>query len=121
MAISNAIDFNLMIGIKRKEARLRYLKNYLTDKVKKFPNVKFSSSSKPEWSCAIAHMAVDGWTAGEVEAWLFEKKKIHCSPMQYRKLNGVRITPHVYTSLKDLDKLVAGVTEMAALPAPVKK
>jgi selenocysteine lyase/cysteine desulfurase len=121
MAISNAIDFNLMIGIKRKEARLHFLKNYWTDKVKNLPNVKFGSSFKPEWSCAIAHMSVDGWTAGEVEAWLFDKKKVHCSPMQYRKLNGVRITPHVYTSLKDLDKLVEGVKEISAMQPPLKK
>jgi selenocysteine lyase/cysteine desulfurase len=121
MAISNAIDFNVMIGIKRKEARLRYLKNYWTDKVKNLPNVKFSSSLKPEWSCAIALLSIEGWTAGEIYSWLFEKKKIHCSPMQYRKLNGVRITPHVYTSLKELDKLVEGVKEMAATQPAAKK
>ncbi|MFI5220613.1 MAG: aminotransferase class V-fold PLP-dependent enzyme [Bacteroidia bacterium] len=121
MAISSAIDFNLMIGIKRKEARLRFLKNYWTEKVKSLPNVKFSSSLKPEWSCAIALLSIDGWKSSEIESWLLDKKKIHCTTIEYRKLNGVRITPHVYTSLKDLDKLVQGVQEMSAMLPPARK
>ncbi len=121
MAIATAIDFQNHIGIKRKEARLRYLKNYWTEKVKHLSNVKFRSSAKDEWSCAIAHFSVDGWTAGEIEVWLMNNKKIHSTPITYRKLDGIRITPSVYTSLKDLDKLVEGVKEMAALPTPQKK
>ena len=89
--------------------------------MKHLSNVKFRSSAKDEWSCAIAHFSVDGWTAGEIEVWLMNNKKIHSTPITYRKLDGIRITPSVYTSLKDLDKLVEGVKEMAALPTPQKK
>ncbi|MEW6470406.1 MAG: aminotransferase class V-fold PLP-dependent enzyme, partial [Bacteroidota bacterium] len=41
MAIGNAIDFHNAIGSKRKEARLRYLKNYWVEKVKTLPGIKF--------------------------------------------------------------------------------
>ncbi len=115
MAIGTAIDFQNHIGIQRKQARLNYLRNYWTEKVLHLPNVKFKSSHKPQWACAIAHFAIDSWTATEIETWLLVNKKIHSTPITYRKLDGVRITPSVYTSLTELDKLVEGIKEMALL------
>jgi selenocysteine lyase/cysteine desulfurase len=41
--------------------------------------------------------------------------------MAYRKLDGLRIAPSIYTSIKDLDKLVDAIKELAALPPPEKK
>jgi selenocysteine lyase/cysteine desulfurase len=120
MAIANAVEFNLMIGIKRKEARLRYLRNYWCDKVKNIPNIKFATSSKPEYSCALVHVGIEGWKGSELEGKLFEKKKIHTVAIDYEKLNGIRVTPSVYTSLSDLDKLAAGLEEIAKMTPPTK-
>src|SRR5882672_2116677 len=39
LAINNAIDFYLKIGIERKEARLRFLQNYWTKQVRKLPHI----------------------------------------------------------------------------------
>ncbi len=115
MAIGTAIDFQNHMGIKRKQARLNFLRNYWTEKVKHLPNVKFLSSHSAQWACAIAHFAINGWTAAEIESWLFTNKKVHSTPITFRKLDGIRITPSVYTSLTDLDILVEGIKEMAAI------
>lgn len=114
MAIGNAIDFQLMIGNKRKEERLRYLKNYWCERVVKIPKVKFYTSLKDEYSCAIANFTVEGWSHGDIAAKLFEKRKLHTTSMEHEQVNGVRVTPHVYTSLADLDNLVDGIKEIAA-------
>lgn len=45
-AISNAIDFLDSIGLKRKEERLHFLKNYWMNKVKDEPKVKLHTSLK---------------------------------------------------------------------------
>ncbi|MEW6470289.1 MAG: aminotransferase, partial [Bacteroidota bacterium] len=66
-------------------------------------------------------IGIEGWEAADLEAKLFEKKKIHVVAIKYEKINGIRITPSVYTSLKDLDKLVEGIKELAAMEAPSKK
>ena len=39
LAIANAVDFYMKIGAERKEARLRYLQHYWTDKVRNLPHV----------------------------------------------------------------------------------
>jgi selenocysteine lyase/cysteine desulfurase len=120
MAIGNAIDFHLMIGAKRKEERLRYLKNYWCQKVIKIPKVRFYTSMKPEFSCAIASIWIEGWDSADVLNKLFEGKRIHVGHVNNENVHGVRITPHVYTSLYDLDRLVEALTEIAAMEPPKK-
>lgn len=121
MAIGAAIDFHNMIGAARKEARLRYLKDYWTSKVEKIPQLKFASSLKPKYSCAIANVGCEGWQAQQIEAKLFEKYKIHTVSIIHEKVNGIRVTPNVYTQTQDLDFLVKGLSEIAASePPPVK-
>ncbi|MCW5909077.1 MAG: aminotransferase class V-fold PLP-dependent enzyme [Chitinophagales bacterium] len=106
MAIGNAIDFQLLIGNERKEARLRYLKNYWCEKVKHLPKVKLYTSLQPAYSCAIATIGIDGIKGGELSNALFEKAKIHTTGIEHEAVNGARITPHVYTTTEDLDKLI---------------
>ena len=120
MAIGTAIDFHNAIGGKRKEARLRFLKDYWTEKVYKLPKVKFASSLKPNFSCAIANIGIEGWEAQQIEAKLFEKYKIHTVSIVHKNVNGIRVTPNVYTSLQDLDLLVRGIEDICKMETPAK-
>lgn len=113
MAISYAIDFHLMIGSKRKEARLQYLKNYWASKAAKIKGVKLNTSLKPQFSCAISNFSIEGWKPEEIDAHLMDKHKIHTVAINWENIHGVRVTPHVYTSTADLDKLVEAIEEMA--------
>lgn len=121
MAIGNAIDFHYLIGSKRKEERLRFLKNYWCERVVKNSKIKMYTSLKPEFSCAIATFNIEGWDAGDLAGELFDKWKIHTTTSIHEGVNGVRVTPHVYTSLRDLDKLVECIMELAIKDPPAKK
>jgi len=115
MAISTAIDFHYTIGGKRKEDRLRFLKNYWAEKAEKIPGVKLGTSLKPEYSCALAIFSIDGITVSDVENKLLSKYKIHTSPINWElgNIHGVRVTPNVYTSTRELDILVHAIEEIA--------
>jgi selenocysteine lyase/cysteine desulfurase len=113
MAVGNAIDFQLLIGNERKEARLRYLKNYWCGKVEKLKGVKLYTSLKDDFSCAIATIGISGVKGADVSAELFDKFKIHTTSIDHEGVDGVRITPHVYTSLNDLDRLVSAIQSIA--------
>jgi len=121
MAIGNAIDFHYLIGSKRKEERLRFLKNYWCEKLAGNPKIKFYTSLKPEFSCAIATFNIEGWDAGDLSGQLFEKWKIHTTTSVHEGVNGVRVSPNVYTNLSDLDRLVDCINELVAKEPPVKK
>jgi len=114
-AIGQALNFQLAIGNARKEARLRFLKDYWAKEAIKMPKIKMNTSLKPEFSGALAHFSVEGLEAGKMEGELFTKFKIHTSPTKWEKLDGVRVTPHVYTSLRDLDRLLEGVNYLTKL------
>jgi selenocysteine lyase/cysteine desulfurase len=114
-AIGQALNFQLAIGNARKEARLRFLKDYWAKEASKMPKIKMNTSLKPEFSGALAHFSVEGLDAGKMEGELFAKFKIHTSPTKWEKLDGVRVTPHVYTSLRDLDRLLEGVNHLTKL------
>jgi selenocysteine lyase/cysteine desulfurase len=112
--IGEAINFHEGIGAARKEQRIRYLKNYWASKVQQIPKVKLHTSLKPEYSCAICGVSIDGMTPGELDAALFNQYKIHTVGIVWENISCVRITPHVYTSLHDLDKLVKAIGEIAS-------
>lgn len=112
MAIGTAVDFHNGIGSKRKEERLRYLKDYWVNQVKNMPKVSFVQPQTPHMSCAIATIAIEGKKPGEVSGELMTKYKIHTVGIEWDYIKVVRITPHVYTSLKDLDRLVVAIKEI---------
>jgi len=112
-AINSAIDFHLAIGADKKEARLNYLKNYWVDQVKEIPKVKFYSSQQPENTCALFNFGIEGMDAGPVHNAIFRTHKVHTSPIKWEKVNGPRVTPHVYTNLYELDRLVESIDSAA--------
>jgi len=112
--IGEAINFHEGIGSKRKEERIRYLKNYWASKVQQIPKVKLHTSLDPKYSCAICGVSIDGMTPVELDDALFNDYKIHTVGIVYENISLVRVTPHVYTRLDDLDKLVTAIGEIAA-------
>lgn len=108
-AIGKAIEFHEMIGSERKEKRLHYLKNYWMEKVKDIPKVKINTSLNPKWGCAIGNVLVEGKKPGELDAFLLDKYKIHTVAIDWENIHGIRVTPNVYTTIKQLDLLVEGI------------
>jgi len=102
-----------MIGPARKEQRLFYLKNYWMTAVKDIPKVKLHTSLKPGYGCAIGVVSIDGKTPLELDNYLFNEYKIHTTNVNWENIHGVRITPNVYTTTKDLDKLITAIGEFA--------
>ena len=111
--IGEAVNFHNAIGSKRKEERIRFLKNYWAEKVKDVPRVKLHTSLKSKYSCAICGVSIDGMDPVEFDAQLFNRYKIHTVGIKWENVSCVRVTPHVYTRLDDLDKLVNAITEVA--------
>ena len=112
-AIGKAIEFHEMIGSERKEKRLHYLKNYWMEKVKNVPKVKINTPLHPKWGCAIGNVGVEGKKPAELDSFLMDKYKIHVVGIEWENIHGIRVTPNVYTTIKNLDLLVEGITAFA--------
>jgi selenocysteine lyase/cysteine desulfurase len=113
-AIGQAIDFHNAIGSKRKQERLQFLKAYWCEKVIKHPRIKLNVSTKPQFSCALANFSIEGIEPENVVSKLFNEHQIHTVSVKWENISGIRVTPHIYTTTKDLDRFVEAVLKIAA-------
>jgi selenocysteine lyase/cysteine desulfurase len=113
-AIGQAIDFHNAIGARRKQERLHYLKSYWCNAVTKNPRVKLHISLKPEYSCALGTFSIDGLDVADVANKLMAEYQIHTVSIKWENVNAVRVTPHVYTTTRDLDRFIDAVGKIAA-------
>ncbi|MBL7798388.1 MAG: aminotransferase class V-fold PLP-dependent enzyme [Saprospiraceae bacterium] len=116
MAVGYSLDLHNLIGTARKQKRLHYLKNYWMERVRDVPGIRFYTSMHPKWGCAIGVFGLDEKKGGDISGALYEQWKIHTVGIVWEKLDGVRVTPSVYTTESDLDKLVMGIRSIASKP-----
>jgi selenocysteine lyase/cysteine desulfurase len=116
LAIEAAIAFHEGIGIARKEARLRYLQQYWTSRVRALPNVVMYTPADPVRTCAIANVGIKGVKPDDLARTLLERHRIWTNAVDNDAagVHGVRVTPNVFTLPKELDTLVKAVSEIAA-------
>ena len=112
LTIADALDFYNIIGAERKEARLRYIQNYWTSKVRDLPHVILNTPADPARSCAIANVGIRGMEPSELADALFSKHKIYTVAINGAGVHGCRITPNVYTTTGELDVLVDALTQL---------
>lgn len=113
LAIADAIDFYNLIGADKKEARLRFLKDYWTSRVKDNPKIKINTPLDPIRSCGIANVGIEGMTPATLGKRLIEEHKVYTVPIDYANVQGCRITPNVYTTTTELDQFVKALHTLA--------
>jgi selenocysteine lyase/cysteine desulfurase len=108
-AISQALVFSENIGIDRKAARLRYLRDRWAQRLGEHPKVKILHSPDPTMSCGIGFVAFKGIDPGRVHDALFSKYNIVTARVAHEEYDGLRITPHIYTTLREVDLFAEAV------------
>ncbi|MES2949543.1 MAG: aminotransferase class V-fold PLP-dependent enzyme [Pseudomonadota bacterium] len=115
--IVDALEFHQHIGSHNKEARLRYLSQYWQNQVRGLPYVEILTPRDPARSCAIAAFRIDGMPSQQVAQRLMAEHKLFTVMREIDGRDGVRVTPHLFTRLQDLDLLVAAIRQISALGA----
>ena len=117
LAIGEALAFHHGIGGKRKEERMRYLRNYWAKAVDKLPGVKILTSYDPEQSCGIGTFTVENMDLSKLVQVLFKKHKIYIITvgipsfdLEGENIAGIRVTPSIYTTLRELDVFIEAVS-----------
>ncbi len=106
LAIADALTLNEGIGIKRKEARLRYLRDYWVNKIKGNSRVKFHTSHKPRFYCGITTVQIEGIEPGALTQFLWKNYRIIVTPIKHPEFEGIRVSPNLFTTLQELDRFV---------------
>jgi selenocysteine lyase/cysteine desulfurase len=110
LATAEALTFHQAIGGARKEARLRYLRDSWANRLLAFSDrVTLHTSLRPEFSCGIANVSIDGLDQLALSDWLWEKKQILTTAIEHDEFTGLRITPSVYTTREELDRFCEAI------------
>lgn len=113
-AITEALTFHDTLEPERKAARLRYLKNRWTEKVRGLPGVRILHSDRPEESCGIGAMSIDGVDANDLTRHLEERYRIHVRPRFVAgEFSCIRVTPNVFTTLEEIDFFSEAIERVA--------
>jgi selenocysteine lyase/cysteine desulfurase len=103
-AISEALLFNESLGIDRKAARLRYLRDRWANRLAQNPKCRILHSTDPAQSCGIGFLSfVPGVDGVKMREALWSKYNILTTYMGHEEYGGLRITPNVYTTLREID------------------
>ena len=113
LTIPDSIAYYQMIGPAKKEARLRYLQQYWTSKVKDNSNIILNTPSTPDRSCAISNVGIKNMKPAILAERLMKEHKIFTVAIDYANVQGCRITPNLYTTTKELDVFVAALNSLS--------
>lgn len=108
-AISAALIFNENIGIDRKAARLRYLRDRWAHRLAQNPKVKILHSEDPAQSCGLGFLAFNGVDPQKITDILWSKYNIVTAHVAHEEYDGIRITPHIYSTVGDIDYFAESV------------
>ena len=108
-ATLQALEFHEQIGAERKFARLCYLKNRWAGRLGKVPGAKMLVGLDPEPLRRVRHDSLRNHGSGKAERCTAEQvqhfRYAHHAPC----LNGIRVSPNVYTSTAEIDRFCDAV------------
>ena len=106
-AIGVAIAFNRAIGLDRKAARLRYLRDRWAKRLaQESARVQVLTPLDNRQSCGIALVHVEGLDTSKLQSWLWARHRVMTTPIIHAEFNGLRVTPSIYTAPDEIDLFV---------------
>ena len=114
LAINNALDYLQVMGIQRKEKRLRYLQKYWSDRLRNVPHIMVNTPVEPQRSCGIANVGIDRMKPKVLAETLLDEFNIWTVAIDESNVHGCRITPNIYTTTKELDVFVTAMKTLAS-------
>ena len=116
-AIAEALAFHQAIGIERKAARLRYLKDRWARRLEKQPGVNILTSFDPNQSWGLANVSLAGLDVSKVYDHLWAKYRIIVAAIKHAEYSGLRVTPNIYSTLEEIDTFSGAIEELLKKPA----
>jgi selenocysteine lyase/cysteine desulfurase len=115
LTVPDALTFHEQVGPQRKEARLRYLRDYWVARVKDLKNLDVLTPDDPALHAGVTSFRMRGARQpAELQKVLLENYRI--LTVARKGIAGgdaVRVTPALYTSERDLDRFVHALHELS--------
>lgn len=118
LTVTDALDFHHGIGVRAKEARLRDLRDRWAERVRGIPGIEVLTPADPRMTCALTSFRLTGRTSMDdnraVAKHLLDRFGIFTVERDGVARGAcVRVTPGIFTSGDDVDRLTAALRSLA--------
>jgi selenocysteine lyase/cysteine desulfurase len=115
-AIAAALAFHQSIGDERKAARLRHLRNRWARPLQQADRrvTVWTPLDDDQASCGIALVGIEGIEPSKLSDHLFSRHKIVTIAIHHKDFSGIRVTPNVYTSPREIDVFAEAMHQVLA-------
>lgn len=105
-AVSVSLAFHRAIGVRRKFARLTYLRDRWAKRLLADGNgrVRILTPLDSPWGGGLGFFTVDGLDPVALGGWLVGQHRVVQTPITHPEFSGIRVTPNVYTTLDEIDR-----------------
>ncbi|MFL2604769.1 MAG: aminotransferase class V-fold PLP-dependent enzyme [Flavobacteriaceae bacterium] len=113
LTIIDAIEYLNLIGKKKKESRLRFLKTYWQNALKNESNIVINTPFDPQRSCGIGNVGLKNMKPETLANRLYKEFGIFTVAIDYANVKGCRITPNIFTNENELDTFIDAMKSLA--------
>jgi isopenicillin-N epimerase len=107
-ALPETLAFYSKVGRRNIENRIVQLSTYLKEQIKnKIPKAVFTTPLSPQLSGGIVIINLPGMEIHEVTDKLYHTYGIAAAPS-----GGIRLSPHIYNTMKDVDYVVKAISDV---------
>jgi selenocysteine lyase/cysteine desulfurase len=114
LAIMEALDLHEAIGPARKLARITWLRGRLIGRLEGRSKITVLASPVPGLQTALLAVEIEGVRAPALTSWLFTKRGLYATTATRDGMNAVRISPNIFTTAAEVDRLGDALIEAAA-------
>jgi selenocysteine lyase/cysteine desulfurase len=109
IAFRAALEFQQKVGRTAIEQRARELSTQLVAGLTRLPGVTVWTSPNPELRAAVVSFLPGTLDAGKLATALYENDKIAVATRGGQDRGGLRVSPHLYNSPAEIDRLLGGL------------
>ncbi|HVS17246.1 MAG TPA: aminotransferase class V-fold PLP-dependent enzyme, partial [Planctomycetota bacterium] len=104
VAVGEALAFHRALGAERKAARLAWLRDLWFERLAAGGRAHLASVREPGRSCGFATVRFDGLDSLALREHLWRDHRILTTAIDHADVQGLRVSPSVYTLPEELDR-----------------
>ncbi len=112
VALEASIDFVNLIGAGTVEQRMRALAGRCKSQLREIPAVELKTNLQPELSAGVIKFTLKGLLTSVAYDKLWERHRVSIAMTASGDAEGLRISPHVYNSMEEIEHAVQAVREL---------
>ena len=89
-----------------------YLRDRWVKRLLEHDGVRLHTSLKPGKACGIGTVQIEGIDPSGLTKHMWDDYRIIVTPIKHPEFEGIRVTPHVYTTLEEIDRFVDAVEKV---------